>query len=260
MRTIGIIPARMGSSRFPGKPLVSILGAPMVVHVYFRARMCTSLDAVYVATPDQEIRASAERYGVPVIMTSPHHERATDRVAEAVERTEDRSEIVVNIQGDEPMLYPEMVDAPVRALAEDPTLVCTNPVARIRDRETFENRNVIKVVTDRGGLVLYMSREPIPTTVRLGDAVPMYQQLVVLPFRRDFLKTFTRLPQTPLEQAESVDMLRVLEYGYKIKAVEVPRVTISVDVPSDVARIEAALRHDPLVDVYLPRLRLQGSE
>jgi 3-deoxy-manno-octulosonate cytidylyltransferase (CMP-KDO synthetase) len=224
----------------------------MVLHVYFRARLCKTLDAVYVTTPDPAIRDVVESYGAPVIMTSPNHERCTDRVAEAAAAIHEAADVVVNIQGDEPMLYPELVNGGVRMLAEDPAVVCAHPLAPIEDGETFRNRNVIKVVTDQQGAVLFMSREPIPTTVRLGESgIQKRQLVVVLSFRRDFLQTYTCLAQTPLEQAESVDILRILEHGYKIHTFAVDRPTISVDVPNDVRRVEQALTDDPLVPQYL---------
>lgn len=259
IKAIGIIPARMGSSRFPGKPLVPILGLPMVMHVYFRALRCQALGDVYIATPDQEIVNMAKKYDAKVVMTSPLHERCTDRVAEAIEILSHGSDIVVNIQGDEPMLYPELVNSGVEALLADKSLPCAHPIARIQDMGTFQNRNVIKVVKDKDGFVLYMSREPIPTMVRLGEAIKMFQLIVVLAFRRKFLSTYSRLTQTPLEQAESVDIIRILEHGYKIKTVEVSRPTISIDVPSDVARVEAFLKQDPMVKDYLPQAILRAS-
>jgi 3-deoxy-manno-octulosonate cytidylyltransferase (CMP-KDO synthetase) len=253
MKAIAIIPARMGSSRFPGKPLVSILGLPMVMHVYFRARMSRLLSEVYIATPDEEIRRVTESFGVPTIMTSPLHERCTDRIAEAADAIATDADVVVNIQGDEPMLYPEVVDR-MAPLTGDPSVACIHPIAPIEDEETFENRNVIKVVIDVNGRMMFMTREPVPTLVRLGEAVRRWQLIPIYGFRRDFLREYTQLPQTPLEQAESVDSLRILEHGRIIATFPVEQPTIAVDVPSDVARVEEVLRSDPLAEQYLPQV------
>jgi len=158
---------------------------------------------------------------------------------------------VVNIQGDEPLLYPELVDGPVDALAQTADVVCTNPVAVIDDEDTFQSGNVVKVVCDVRGRILFMSREPIPSRAHGEPAATRLQQLVVVPFRGAFLQTYCRLEPTPMERAESIDMLRVLEHGFAIQAVVMPRGTIAVDVPSDVPRVERALANDPLSQLYL---------
>lgn len=255
MKTVAIIPARMGSSRFPGKPLVEFEGMPMVLHVYERAKLCKTLDAVYIATPDEEIRAVAERHGAPVVMTSNAHERCNDRVAEAVRKVAADADLVVNIQGDEPLLYPELVDRGVDAMRANPDEVCACSVARIHDRETFVNPNVAKVVTDARGHVLYISREPIPSPYRQGERFLAHQLVVVFVYKRDFLLEIAAAPQTPLEEAESIDYLRILEHGHDILTYEVPRTTISVDVPSDVERVKDAMRTDPVLPLYMPRRR-----
>lgn len=250
MSAIAIIPARMGSSRFPGKPLVPILGLPMVMHVYYRARLCRSLDEVYIATCDEEIRQVTEAFGAKTIMTSPDHERCTDRIAEAADAINTTADVVVNIQGDEPMLDPAVVDE-MTPLAGDSAVACVHPIAPISDAETFENRNVIKVIIDVSGRMMFMTREPVPTLVRLGEAVQRWQLIPIYGFRRDALREYTQLPQTPLEQAESVDSLRMLEHGRIITTFPVDEPTIAVDSPPDVPRVENALRVDPLVQRYL---------
>ncbi len=250
MRIVCAIPVRMRSSRFPGKPLAPILGRPMVEHVYRRAAMCSTLDEVYVATCDEEIRRAVEAFGGEVIMTSPAHERASERVAEAAQNLS--ADIIVMIQGDEPMVTPGMVDAAVGPLLENLGVLCSNLVKRIETREEFEDSNTIKVVMDRSGFALYFSREPIPTRQVLGfERVPVYKQVCVIPFEREFLLTFARLVPTPLERAESVDMLRILEHGYRVRLVETEVRTHSVDTETDLRLVEQLMRDDPLVVRYL---------
>jgi 3-deoxy-manno-octulosonate cytidylyltransferase (CMP-KDO synthetase) len=249
MKVVGVIPARMGSSRFPGKPLAEILGIPMVEHVYKRSAMSSILDELYVATPDNEIREVVESFGGPAIMTSPLHERCNDRVAEAVKKIE--ADIVVTIQGDEPMVTSEIIDLTTKPLTEDSSIMCGHAIVKIHNVDIFNDRNEAKVVCDQNGFILFISREPIPTMIRLGKNIPMYKLVNVIPYRKDFLMTYTRLEQTPLEKAESIDLLRVLEHGYQIKAVEMPYEIFSVDTPQDLQRVEKLMKKDPLVKEYI---------
>jgi 3-deoxy-manno-octulosonate cytidylyltransferase (CMP-KDO synthetase) len=256
MRTVGrvvaVIPARMGSSRFPGKPLAPLLGRPMIEHVVRRALMCEQLDAVYVATCDEEIRAAVERFGGEVVMTSATHERASDRVADAAESFE--AEVVVMIQGDEPMVTPRMIAAAVAPLVEDATVSCVNLARRIESRADYFDRNTIKVLMNRQGDAIYFSRAPVPVGAfardHEGPSPPVFKQVCVIPFRRDFLREFARLPQTPLERAESIDMLRAIEHGRPVRLVEIEEETHAVDTPEDLRLVEALLKDDPLVGLY----------
>jgi len=249
MKIIGVITARMGSSRFPGKPLALICGLPMIEHVYWRTRMCTALDEVYVATCDQEIVEATEKFGGRAIMTSSTHQRASDRVAEVAQHME--ADIFVMVQGDEPMIFPEMIDLALGPLVSDPEVLCVNLAAPIRSEEEFNDPNTIKVVMAQNGDALYFSREPIPTRQRLPfGQFPAYKQVCVIPFRRNFLLLYTALEPTPLEQAESIDMLRALEHGYPIRMVKSDYVTHSVDTPEDLARVEALMKNDPLLPRY----------
>lgn len=251
---IGIIPARMASSRFPGKPLAEIQSIPMVGHVYFRSKMSQMLDEVYIATCDNEIVQYAERIGAKVVSTMNTHERASDRTAEAMIKIEreinKKVDIVVMIQGDEPMLIPEMVDKAIEPLVNDTKILVSNLMASPQNRDEHEDPNEIKVVVDNDSYALYFSREPIPS--RRGDAgdVPMYKQVCIIPFRREFLIKFNELSHTPLEKAESIDMLRVLEHGYKVKMVFTKHETYSVDTVDDLRRVEYLIKNDPLVDKY----------
>lgn len=252
IRIAAIIPARMGSSRFPGKPLARLLGRPMIEHVVRRAAMCDALDAVYVATCDDEIRAAAEDFGCAVLMTSPAHERAGDRVAEAAEHV--AADIIVMIQGDEPMTAPDMIGAAVAPLLEDSSVVCVNLARRIASREEYLDRNTIKVVSNVRGDAVYFSRSPIPALDSARDfpdeRAPVFKQVCVIPFRRDFLGEFARLPPTPLERAESIDMLRIIEHGGRVRLVETEADTHAVDTPEDLRLVESLMKGDPLVPRY----------
>lgn len=245
-----IIPARMGSSRFPGKPLAPILGLPMIEHVYRRCRMSTAVEAVHVATCDVEIQRAVQAFGGSAIMTLSSHERASDRVAEAARHL--TADIVVMVQGDEPMVHPDMLDESVRPMLADETIACVNLQARIAETADVLDRNTIKVVADVHGNALYMSRSPIPNLKDIDTRkAGYYKQVCVIPFRRDALEAFARLPTTPLEQAESIDMLRFLENGMKVKMVETRHPSHAVDTPGDLAHVEQLMRHDVLAARYL---------
>ncbi len=253
-RTIGIIPARMASSRLPGKPLAPICGIPMVGHVYFRSKMSRALDEVYIATCDRAICDYADSIGATGIMTADTHERATDRSAEAMEKIEamtgEKADIVVIIQGDEPLLVPQMIDDVVAPLQEDPEVMVANLMSPLKNQGEFEDPNEVKVVVDKKGFALYFSREPIPSEKKGGKDIPMMRQLCIMPFRRDFLLTFNNLPPTPLEIIESIDMLRLLEHGYKVKIVPTESDSYSVDTPEDLAKVEQLMESDPLFAQY----------
>lgn len=250
MRVAAVIPVRMGSSRFPGKPLAPIKGRTMVEHVYRRVALCQSLDGgVYVATPDQEIARAVEGFGGQVIMTSPAHTRASDRVAEAAESLD--ADIVVMIQGDEPLVTPELVELSFQPLLQDDSIFCTNLVKRIQSVEEFHDRNTIKVVMDHQGYALYFSREPIPT-IHNNDftRVRAYKQVCVIPYPKRYLLQFAQMEPTLLEVLESVDMLRLLEHGHRVKMVECTQETHSVDVPVDIGIVERLMERDPVLALY----------
>ena len=255
MKTIAVIPARMGSSRFPGKPIANLLGRTMLEHVYKRVALSKALDATYIATCDDEIRRAAENFGAPVIMTADTHERASDRVAEAVAEID--AELIVMVQGDEPMTHPEMIDAAVEPFRHDPELGCVNLMRSIDNKGDFYDFNTIKVVTDRRGDALFMSRQPIPTVpasaLSAGSDFPhtlAFKQVCIIPFRRKTLLEFSRLPSTPLEKLESVDMLRLLEHGYRVKMVETRFNTQAVDTQADLERVARLMEKDPLLASY----------
>ena len=242
MKIIGIIPARMSSSRFPGKPLAKICQIPMVGHVYFRSKMSKVLEQVYVATCDKEIQQYCLDNKINVVMTKDTHERASDRAAEAMlkieQSTKEKADIVVMIQGDEPMLVPRMIDLVVEPMFQDEHILVVNLMSRLKTRAEHEDPNEVKVAVDNGSFALYFSREPIPSRKKGAEDVPMYKQVCLIPFRRDFLLKFNELAPTPLEIIESVDMLRVLEHGYKVKMVVSDYDTYSVDTPEDLENVE----------------------
>lgn len=251
LKMIGVLPARMGSSRFPGKPIAPILGLPMIEHVYRRTAMCSALSEVYVATCDHEIFDAVSNFGGKPIMTSAEHQRASDRVAEAVAGLE--ADIIVMVQGDEPMTYPEMIEQSVAPFREaDADIVCVNLAAKIMTEEEFKDRNTIKVVMDEEGFAVYMSREPIPTR-HLHDfkQISAFKQVCIIPFTHAGLDAFTRLSPTPLEEAESIDMLRFIEHGYKVKMVVTSFSTHAVDTPADLIYVEKLMRTDALTRSYI---------
>lgn len=248
MEINAVIPARMGSSRYPGKPLCDIHGLSMVEHVYRRTEMCGLIDMTYVATPDVEIRDEVKAFGGEVIMTGPHR-RAIDRVAEASESLD--ADIVVVVQGDEPLVYPDMIGAAVKAVIENDDVGVSTMVKEIVSETIFEDPNFPKVVVDGDWNVLYFSREPIPNRHdRTFDELTAYKHLAVIPFTDEFLTEFTNLKQTPLEQAESIDLIRALEHGYDIRAVEVERDVYQVDTPEDHEVVNEIMVNDDLFETY----------
>ncbi len=244
MKIVAIIPARMGSSRFPGKPLASILGKPMIEHVYRRVAMCAKLDATVIATCDEAIRASAEAFGAAVIMTSDRHERASDRVAEAARQLD--ADVIVMVQGDEPMISPDMIDAALAPFLAGDRVGCVNLSRRVHSEEEYENPNTIKVVSDVHANAMYMTRAPVPTLAKSGIADTLVcKQVCVIVFTREELETYTRLAPTPLEQYESIDMLRLMEHGRPVRMVPTGRDTLAVDCPEDLTRVEEAVTSGP---------------
>jgi len=239
-RVVAVIPARMGSSRFPGKPLAPLHGLPMIEHVFRRAQLCAQLDEVYVATCDDEIRSVAQSFGATVIMTSATHERATDRVAEAAAHF--AADIIVMIQGDEPMITPEMIATSLAPLQSDRSTCCVNLVHRINSQREFLDPNTIKVVADLNGDALYFSRAPIPNVDFEASNAKIFKQVCVIPFRRECLLEFARLRPGPLELAESIDMLRLLEHGRSVRLVETEVTTHAVDTREDLQLVETLMR------------------
>lgn len=261
MNIIGIIPARISGSRFPGKPLALINNIPMIGHVYFRSTMCRTLRDVYVATCDQKIMEYIESIGGKAVMTKSTHNSAADRVGEAIltiEKSIGKIDIAVMIQGDEPMVIPDMIDDVLKPMIEDPAIRVVNIYGSLNTEE-FDDPNEVKVVIDKQGFALYFSREAIPSTkfYKVSDPlkganIPMpaayFKQVCIIPFRRDFLIKFNQLAPTPLEMIESIDMLRVLENGYKVKMVYTKYQTKSVNIREDIKKVEGLMKNDPLIN------------
>jgi 3-deoxy-manno-octulosonate cytidylyltransferase (CMP-KDO synthetase) len=241
MKILAIIPARMGSSRFPGKPMKKIHGKPMIGHVFENVSRSKILNSVVVATCDSIIYDYIESIGGKAVMTKNSHERASDRCAEALLKLESeyniKYDIVVMVQGDEPMTHPDMIMESVQPLIDDNNIQISNLLANIDTIDEFKDRNCIKVVCDLESNALYFSREPIPTSSKCNH-INMYKQVCVIPFRRDFLIEYNKMKPTPLEIAESVDMMRVLEHGMKIKMVPTKHNTKAVDTQEDLNQVE----------------------
>ncbi|MDD6088795.1 MAG: 3-deoxy-manno-octulosonate cytidylyltransferase [Desulfovibrionaceae bacterium] len=250
MNIIAIVPARMGSSRFPGKPLADIHGVPMVGHVAFRTAMCPALSSTWIATCDQVVMDYAESAGLNAVMTADTHVRCSTRTAEAMltieKKTGKRADIVVMVQGDEPMITPDMIDAAVAPMLKDPSINVVNLMADLANETEFDDPNEVKVVTDLNGDAIYFSREPIPSRRKGTPHVPMKKQVCIIPFRRDYLLRFNELSETPLEIIESVDMMRILEHGEKVRMVPTDKRTLSVDTQEDLERVREAMRDDAL--------------
>jgi len=247
-KIVAVIPARMASSRLPGKPLAKICGLTMIEHVRRRAELSEFLEQVIVATCDQEIYEEVKRHGGQVVMTSDRHERCTDRVAEAVKNFE--ADIVVNIQGDEPFLDPQHIDALVKPLLADNSLECSNLIAQIPS-EFADNPNLVKVVFDKQDRALYFSREAIPSRKKSGNLpVQFFRQLGIIAFRTAFLDRFLTLNPTPLEAIESCDMMRAVEHGIEVRTVAVKFDKFGVDTPEDLDSANLAMQTDPLLKVY----------
>jgi|TARA_B100001964_G_C14258648_1_gene613954 3-deoxy-manno-octulosonate cytidylyltransferase (CMP-KDO synthetase) len=254
MKVIAIIPARMNSSRFPGKPMTKIHGIPMIGHCFYRIKMCKDLLEVYVATCDDEIVNYIESIGGNAIMTSTSHERATDRTAEAMIKIEEMTggniDVVVMVQGDEPMITPEMITDAIQPFDNADTINVVNLMANIKSVEEFEDPNEVKVVVDNESNAVYFSREPIPSRKKGYDTVPMLKQVCVIPFKRDYLLKFNKMEETELERIESVDMMRIIENGEKVHMVLNDTTTYSVDTEQDKRNVENSMVGDLLLAKY----------
>jgi 3-deoxy-manno-octulosonate cytidylyltransferase (CMP-KDO synthetase) len=211
--------------------------------------MAEVIDEAIVATCDTAISDAVARCGGRAVMTAPTHERCTDRVAEAARSLD--AEIIVNVQGDEPLVRPEMFAPLLEPLFQDSALLCTNLMAEIRTEAEFASPNVVKVVVDCRGNALYYSREPIPSVRKAGSLVARrYKQLGIIAFRRAFLTAFAKMEPTPLEAIESVDMLRAIEHGHAIRMVFSPHEVVGVDTPADLERVRMLMSHDDLLPAY----------
>jgi 3-deoxy-manno-octulosonate cytidylyltransferase (CMP-KDO synthetase) len=230
-----IIPARYASTRFPGKLLADLWGKPILQHVWERAGQAKLASRIIIATDDDRIASAARGFGAEVFMTRPDHPSGTDRVAEVAAQIE--ADVVVNLQGDEPLIDPAAIDAAAAPLLDDASIPMGTLCCPIEDIADLANPNVVKVVCDRNGFALYFSRLPIPfVRDRGGDAV-RYRHIGLYVYRRGFLLGLAQLAPTPLEQAEKLEQLRVLEHGHRIRVVQVSRVLPGVDTPEELERL-----------------------
>tara|TARA_B110000008_G_scaffold179585_1_gene178855 strand:+ start:4667 stop:5437 length:771 start_codon:yes stop_codon:yes gene_type:complete len=254
MKKIGIIPARMASSRFPGKPMKKILGIPMIEHCYIRSKMCLDLDEIYVATCDQEIFQYINSIGGKAVMTSDVHERATERAGEALLKIEKKEnliyDIVIMIQGDEPLVHPQMLSKMIIPFINDNNIEVTNLMVRLYEPEEISSADIVKVVVNHNNKALYMSREAIPSNRNYKSKVNYYRQLGLIAFKRDAIINFISLDPTKLEIIESVDMNRFLENDITINMIETNLSVDGVDTPQDLIRVEKKMKQDELYKLY----------
>ena len=264
LTSIVVIPARYESTRFPGKALALIAGRPMIEHVYERAARARGVARVLVATDDDRIAIAVERFGGTAVMTRATHATGTDRLAEVASRIE--CDVIVNVQGDEPLIEPAMIEQAIAPFAADPALQMTSLRARIVDPAELHDPNVVKVVVDGDDFALYFSRAPIPFTRDDTPEAPAlsrptaagphasradgpWRHVGLYGYRRSFLPTFAALPPSPLEQTERLEQLRALEHGIRIKVLETSHFSIGVDTPADLAKVDALLASRADADV-----------
>ena len=255
MKIFGIVPARMAASRFPGKPLYPILGRPMLEHVVLRAQMYKGWSRLVVATCDHEIEQFSIEKGFPVIMTGAHHVRALDRVAEAashLSETINNDDIIVCVQGDEPMLRPDMIDAVLAPLLEDPSKAGTILAMHIIDESIWRNPDTVKLIHNAEGEVLYTSRAPVPYCKGDFSADLLARRIYgIFAFRWKYLKAFTEHPETRLEKLEACDSNRILDMPFRQYIAPYAHIlSFSVDSPSDIALVEGQMENDDYWNIY----------
>jgi 3-deoxy-manno-octulosonate cytidylyltransferase (CMP-KDO synthetase) len=233
-KALGVIPARYQSSRFPGKPLALIMGKTMIQRVYERAKKAPYISKLVIATDDERIFKAARDFGAEVLMTSSDHGSGTERVAEVVRQYD--FPIVINVQGDEPLLHGESIEALVKVLQKKSVNMATF-MTKVTDPSVIGDRNRVKVVVDKQGYALYFSRSPLPYQA----ADYFYQHIGIYGYQKDFLLKFCQWPPARLEKTENLEQLRVLENGFRIKMIEIPFLTLSVDIPQDIIKVEEFL-------------------
>jgi 3-deoxy-manno-octulosonate cytidylyltransferase (CMP-KDO synthetase) len=257
-KVVALIPARYDSVRFPGKVLCELEGKPLIQWVWERASQARTPQEVAVATDDERVQEAVERFGGKVIMTSKDHQSGTDRLAEAVAFT--TADVIVNVQGDEPLIHPESIDLAVQAILDDESVPMTSLKKEIADYREYVNPHVVKVVCNNQEEALYFSRSPIPhyrdreellkkweDTGRRPESLlpPPYKHLGLYVYETDFLSALTRIPLSDLEKAEKLEQLRALAWGFRIKVVTTPHDSIGVDTPEDLDRVKAILKSNP---------------
>jgi len=242
MKILAFIPARYDSTRFPGKPLAVIAGRPMIQHVYRCAHACSDISEVWVATDDERIAKCVHDFGGRAMMTKKDHPSGTDRIAEAVEALNlQNDDLVINIQGDQPLFSPSLISHLIEPLLKDAQLPMSTLQYRITEQGEVANPNYVKVVTDKAGFALYFSRSPIPFFRDSTSGRVYYKHLGFYVYRPAFLKIFASLPVGHLESVEKLEQLRALENGFRIRVVETPYDSIEVDSPADIKKVEAMM-------------------
>lgn len=239
-RSLVAIPARWGSTRFPGKPLHLIAGKPLVQHVWERCQECTAIDDIVIATDDQRIVEAAAAFGAKAVFTSPDHPSGTDRIAEAAQSYSDH-DIIINVQGDEPLISPALIDELARTLRRDPSIRMITAAAPIHDPAQISDPNVVKVVFDLAGDSLYFSRSPLPFVRNADAATRHHRHLGIYGFQREFLFQFVAWPPSTLEKTESLEQLRALENGTRLRVVLTDELSPGVDTPEQARQIETRL-------------------
>jgi 3-deoxy-manno-octulosonate cytidylyltransferase (CMP-KDO synthetase) len=244
MKAIGVIPARYESTRFPGKVLAELLGRPLIQYVYEETLKASTLEDLLVACDDERVLKAVQGFGARAVMTAREHKSGTDRLTEVVNPVD--TQIVVNIQADEPLIHFSMIDELVNCLLQDSSLPMATLIHRIEEAQELNDTNVVKVVKDVNNFALYFSRAPIPHTNDQLEVAnrQFYKHLGLYAYTKDFLFTFTNLPAGELEQAEKLEQLRALEHGYKIKVIETGFDTVGVDTPEDLEKVKARMLRD----------------
>lgn len=241
-RVIAVIPARLASTRFPGKIIAPLMGHPLVYHTWQQVNRAQLVDRIIVATDDQSVVEALAPYPVEVVLTDPGHATGSDRIAEVARNLD--SALIVNIQGDEPVIDPETIDATIRSLFADSEAVMSTARRSLESPEDIQDTNVVKVVCGTDGNALYFSRLPIPGyRDGVAPAGTYWQHIGLYVYRREFLLAFSALAPTPLEQAERLEQLRVLEHGFRIAVITTNYTAIGVDVPADLKKVEELLQH-----------------
>lgn len=240
MKILCVIPARYASTRLPGKPLKDVAGKPMICRVYDRASQAKTLAGVVVATDDERILRAVEDHGGRAMMTAKDHPTGTDRLAEVAEAYPD-VDLIINVQGDEPLIEPSLIDELGRAFDGDAELQMATVMTPMEDEAEQKNPNNVKVVTDKNGCALYFSRSLLPYP-RNDAGTPVYKHIGIYAYRRDFLLAYAKMAPTPLERTESLEQLRALENGYKIKCIRTNARFVGVDTPEDLAKVNEIYR------------------
>ncbi len=254
MKIIAIIPARMASSRFPGKPMKLIHKIPMIGHCFIRTAMSKLLTDCYVATPDKSIHNYIKSIGGFSVMTSHTHKMCHDRVVEAVKKIEKskkiKYDIILNVQGDLPMVFPDMVDKLIRPLIKYKHIQTTTMIDQVLEKKDFFDPNRVKVVIDKNNDLIFVSREPIPSIKKTNLIFKKFKHVAIRAYRRNFFEIISKLKMTPIEKIEAIDELRIIENGFKIRTVFTKRITETVDTQKDLNKVIKMMSKDSLLKKY----------